>query len=304
MSRKKIGYRTGRTFLLILAIVVTGLGPRAEQRSSFINNAAELTIVHFTDTHLSTLSREAKKTKTPWTHKFSVDGYKLHHKVLGRSKALLEKAVRVTNRIIKPDVVILTGDVVDKAHDRRAFKEAAAQLNRIDAPVLLVQGEHDASDNNNYYHTFFGDFNRTKRIKGFRFFLLPQKPDENRLQNLEEKLADPDARSPLILATHRMLYTSTLMKTLSNLYTSASLVPPRREAILRTLNRARKPILVLCGHSHTNYRECRDNIHLLSTSSLVEYPHELRLIKIGENGRIRTRLYPLSEFSSEEELQN
>lgn len=60
------------------------------------------------------------------------------------SRERLERAVEAIGRLDPaPDAVLVTGDLVD-APDREAYRFVAAALGRIEVPVLVVPGNHDA----------------------------------------------------------------------------------------------------------------------------------------------------------------
>lgn len=278
----------------IIAFLLTALPVLARDSGP----SPDLTIVHLTDLHLS--SRSEGTGETPWTHRFSIGGYKLHKKVLGRTPELLQQAVDAINRVIRPDVVVITGDIVDRSGDADAWDLAVAGINRIEAPVITVRGDHDSGGKGRVYRKHFGATTGEVRIEGYQFTRLGFRPDAQEIAELEGALRRPVEASPRIFCLHRMLIAPELMLQLKKLYTGGGILSPRREQILPVLNAVDEPVLVLCGHSHTNYEGREKNLHVLCTSSLAEYPHELRVVEIRD-GEVTSRVMPLSLFVRNDE---
>jgi len=261
---------------------------------------ADLVVVHLTDLHLSTRPNGA--TDTPWTHKIIIGGYKLHRKCLGRSVELFEEAVRLVNEKVHPDLVVITGDIVDQAKDINAWKAAARIIREIRAPVLVVQGDHDAPAGPETFEKYCGPLYRTAVIKGVPFFVLPFNADEATLNRFEHDCAGTTSASGLkVLCIHRMLKASWLMRKLSKAFYCPTLLSPHRARLLRTLRNSQDNVLVLCGHSHTNYVSRDGNILHVCTSSLAEYPHEMRVLRITGR-RVESRVLRLSALRKKQPL--
>lgn len=257
-----------------------------------INRQADLTIVHLTDLHLSTKANGS--VDTPWTHKIIVGGYKLHHKCLGRTASLLEQAVQTVNTRIRPDVVVITGDIVDRGSDEAAFRKAQELIRQMQCPVIVVEGDHDILGKRHPFERYFGERDGVRTMKGYDFFFIPFAPDRETLARLESRMTGSKSGNLRILCMHRMLRASPLMKKLSQKYCS-TILSPSKDVILAMLKDSNARSLVLCGHSHTNYREQDGNVLHLCTSSLAEYPHELRIVKITD-GKVATKVLRLSKI--------
>jgi len=258
---------------------------------------SDLVIVHLTDLHLSS---SLKETETPWTHKIVLNGYKLHRPCYGKSAELLREAVAVINERIKPDVVVLTGDIVTWGDDLEALKEAAAILKKLACPLIIAKGDHDASrkkESTAVFESCFGEFESSREVGGHSFVTLPYERDEVSSRTLEELAAiPPGVAAPRFLCMHRMLRASALMNTLSKVYCS-TLLSPQRERIINALENGGTPWVVLSGHSHTNHDVTVNGVRYLCTASLAEYPHELRVVKV-KDGETHTRVYTLKELEA------
>lgn len=259
-----------------------------------LRKPADLTIVHLTDLHLSTRADGA--VTTPWTHRIAIGGYKLHRKCLGKSIALFEQAIELINSTIRPDVVVITGDIVDRGSDRAAFEQASALVRRLQCPVVVVEGDHDPCGKEHPFTQYFGDRDGVKTVNGYDLLFLPYNAPDAALDRLQKGLDRENAAGLRILCLHRMLRTSLLMDLLRRKY-GVILLSPRKDELLPMLEQSGGPVLVLCGHSHTNYTERDGNITHVCTSSLAEYPHEMRIVKI-RGAKIRTRTIRLSDLEA------
>lgn len=260
---------------------------------------ADLTVVHLTDLHLSS---RGGVTDTPWTHKMVIDGYKLHRTCTGKAFDLLEKAVAVINGKIKPDVVVITGDVIDHGDDVEALEKAAAIIRRLNCPVIIAKGDHDVAgtaENRERWNAIWGKLDGASEVKGFDFFYLPFEADRGTFKRLADGITGAPGKPALkFLCLHRMLYSSWLMDAFSKRTYGSMLLSPDRETILDLLGKTAGRWLVLCGHSHTNYEKTRGNITEFCTSSLAEYPHELRILKV-KGGDVWTAVVSLDEVDDE-----
>ena len=95
-------------FLLLLLLSLAGCLLWRDNFRFAVASQVDLTIVHMTDLHLSKVGHVEE---TPWTHKISIGGYRLHQPCTARSIQLMERAVDVIEKQVKPDVVVITGDI-------------------------------------------------------------------------------------------------------------------------------------------------------------------------------------------------
>lgn len=258
-------------------------------------NGADLVIVHMSELHLASTG---EIQDTSWTHKIIVGGYKLHKQCTGKSFELLERAVTVINEKIKPDAVVITGDIVNNGDDVEALRKGAELIRKLKCPLIIAKGDHDVAknlENRNAFETEFGPLNGTVTVKGFQFLYIPYEADEKTFEWLKAEISKvPADGKPRFLCMHRMLYASWLMKKLSMKY-CPTLLAPEHEKILDMLDKSSGKWIVLCGHSHTNYERMLKNITELCTASLAEYPHELRIIKL-KDGEVYSNVMNLDEL--------
>ncbi|MDD3545310.1 MAG: metallophosphoesterase [Kiritimatiellae bacterium] len=289
------GLRHARWLFWVAIVCLAGFSLHEGCFSSRLPQNAELTVVHLSDLHLSTRGRVMD---TPWTHKIVVGGYKLHKPCTGKSFDLLEKAVAVVNGEIRPDAVIITGDIVDCGNDGEALKKGAEIIRKLNCPVVIAQGDHDKVGDR--WEAVFGKRDGRTEMKGFSFFHIPFESDAGTFKRLEDGINGAQGHNRTkFLCMHRMLYTSWLMNALSKrFYGRTALLSPDREAIINMLGKTAGRWIVLCGHSHTNHEGTHGNITEFCTSSLAEYPHELRILKV-KGGKVWTSVMCVDKVKDE-----
>lgn len=275
-------------FLLFLLFILHGC------ISSELPDDAEFTAVHLTDLHLAS---DSNVTETPWTNKIIIGGYKLHKPCTGRAFQLLAKAVTLINDKIKPDIVVVTGDLTNNGDDTEALKTGLELLSLLKCPVIIAKGDHDVAkkaESKNVFESLFGPLDGFTILKGYSLFYIPHESNPETLKRLEKGISETqNSKAIRFLCMHRMLYASWGMKTLSKKYAS-TLLAPDNEMIMDILKKSSGQWIVLCGHSHTNYENTEGNITELCTASLAEYPHELRIVKIKAE-KLYTKIINIDE---------
>jgi len=255
-------------------------------RDGYLPEEAELTVVHLTDLHLDT---RGKVMHTPWTHKIAAGRYRLHRPCTGRAFEYLEQAVSQMKDTIKPDVVVITGDVVNHADDNEALRRGVSILSRLQCPVVVAQGDHDVSrrmQNKTDWNDLFGATHGCTVVNNTRFVFLPFAKDEAAFADVLQSVRTVSGRDKIhFLCLHRMLWAPSLMEVLAKRYHGCSVLDPEREKIVEAMEASDGRWMVLCGHSHTDHCRTRGNITQLCAPSLAEYPHIFRVIKI-KNGQV------------------
>jgi predicted MPP superfamily phosphohydrolase len=283
---------------ILLALLGGCLWFQTRNDSRYLPKNADLTVAHLTDLHLSS---KGNLKETPWTHKIVINGYKLHKPCTGKSFELLEKAITVINEKIKPDIVVITGDILNRGDDTEALKKGHEVLAKLKCPVIIAKGDHDIASkpkNKSAFESVFGELDGVLSVKDFPFFYIPYESDDGTFERLKKAIDDSSPKSEIkFLCMHRMLYASWLMNKLSKKY-CPTLLSPKRKMIIDMLEKSSGKWIVLCGHSHTNHEETVNNITELCTSSLAEYPHEFRIIKV-KDGKIYTRIVKLDEYKDD-----
>lgn len=240
--------------------------------------AKDITIVHFSDTHIDTISMDKKTRK------------------LAQSVPMFERAVQKTNQL-KPDIVVFSGDMVNKpiATEFDVFLKIAKKLN---IPFYIALGNHDVgvfggmskevilskynlirgfdiskhcySVIKDDYIFIFMDGTTDKIISANGFF------SKESLEFLDTTLTQNSDKKAIIVQHF-------------------PLVPPfesltheiiGKEEYFKVLDKHTNVIMVLAGHYHAYSEIIRNNVLHITTSSLVQMPHAFREIKVfdEENG--------------------
>lgn len=125
---------------------------------------------------------------------------------------------RINEAKLKPDFVVVTGDVShttdDPAERRKRLKEAKQHLDALEVKTLRVlPGEHDASlDAGEAFKEVFGATHYTFDHQGVRFIALDNVSDpkgklgDTQLEWFRAELAKVDKDAPLVVLTHRPLF--------------------------------------------------------------------------------------------------
>ena len=274
--------KVGAGLLCTVIILSCGFSSSASDK-----NNPQFTIVHITDTHHT--STPPKTTSLSRKHYIRIFGYKLHKPDFANSTRILQNTLEHINKEIKPDMVVITGDIVDRGDDREGMKQVKNMLNKLNCPWYTVIGDHDLNsgqDEKENYKEVFGKINYSLDYKGWNVIMLGIHPGDNDLEWLKNEL-DAKADKPAILCMHKMLIASWLMKKLSKRHYCPELTSPKAGQILNILSNHGRTVVVLSGHSHTNYRTSRNSISYISTASLVEPPYQFRIIKVYKD-RIST----------------
>jgi len=125
---------------------------------------------------------------------------------------LFERAVNRINRFIKPDIVILTGDLIDQndgADAEQLWQRLRAIADRLECPLIALPGNHDGDPQ--AFYRVFPDPGEMLDIKGARFlvFLDPEEPGWN-ARRTPHDLARMEAaaahQGPTIALQHTSLF--------------------------------------------------------------------------------------------------
>lgn len=255
-------------------------------------------IVHMTDLHVSSQAPESWKS-TPLHHKVILGGYKLHRINHYYNKEMLHRAVNLINDRINPELVVISGDLADSRSDKAAYEYVHQELQSLSTDYSVVLGDHDLSPDQNkaWAEKWFSRGPNLQETGSFRIIELPPYPTKKDVAWLKRKL-DQDSDKKIIINQHRMLKAPPLMNLLSKIYVP-SILSPKNKEILELIESHPHIRLVLTGHSHTNYTTRKNGKVFITTSSLAEYPFEIRLIWITEEG-IESSIY--SVFSQRSDI--
>ncbi|MDH7571279.1 MAG: metallophosphoesterase, partial [Armatimonadota bacterium] len=207
----------------------------------------ELTLVHLSDTHVTLRAQRPHAAR------------QLH-----RSTAILENAVAFVNRMVRPDFVLHSGDMVNWADEAAAFDRARRLMDRLDFPWYPVTGNHDPEPRTR------GPLTRrrvytTAPHKGVRVVVLGTyrgAVEPELLQWLRTELSRyPNER--LIVATHHPLYVQGA---------GYHYVADNAGEILDVLRPATNVLAILSGHDHAYSAGVKEGRLSVIAPALVQEP--------------------------------
>ncbi len=208
------------------------------------------------------------------------------------AELLLERAVRRLNRLIRPDLVLVAGDLIDDgdapdAEDR--LRKLRSILEALDCPYRAVPGNHDGDP-----ERFFRVFPRTaasEDIGGLRLvaFADQDEPGFNatrRAADLERiRAAGADCPRPLVALQHVCLFPPERSAAPYN-YTNVAAVVEHLKAAGVTLS--------ISGHYHRGAADCtQDGVTYVNAPGLCEAPFPFLEITL-DGGRVSTRRHTLA----------
>ncbi len=271
--------------LLGLAVVMAASGflSWASDRGEPLFTLVQLTDIHYTVTPPET-------SPLSWKHHLRIFGYRLHRLNLAQVSPILRNTLAYINEKIKPDLVVVTGDMVNRVDDKESMKQVKKWLDTLDVPYHPLMGDRELTggpDKGKNYREVFGEINYAFDYKGWQIIMLGVHPDDEALAWLRSTLKE-NADKPAILCIHQMLIASPLMKWLARrFHHGVELISPRADEIIDIINNYGRVKAVLSGHSHTNYQVRRDGILYISTASLTNIPYQFRVIRVYKD-RIST----------------
>lgn len=205
---------------------------------------------------------------------------------------LLERAVRRINTLIKPEVVLVLGDLTDNgsaSDTEERLLDLRKILAKLSCPYIVIPGNHDGDDD-----LFYRVFNRPGEftdVAGARFlaFIDQEEPGCNAYRSAAELQrfykARADFNGPLIALQHVCLYPTEPKRAPYN-YTNA-------DDILKAMKEA-GVALSISGHHHHGVDPVEvDGTTLITAPGLCEAPFPLLEITL-DNGRVNVKRHELA----------
>lgn len=211
----------------------------------------------------------------------------------GIADVLLERAVRRLNRLIRPDAVLVLGDLVDDgnapgAEDR--LQTLRASLDKLECPYLAIPGNHDG-DSEQFYRVF----SRPKPVEdigGARFlaFVDQEEPRFNASRSKADidriRRAGENYDGPLITLQHVCLFPTRYDDIAPYNYTNA----PEVIAALKDAG----VTLSVSGHHHHGGEDIEeDGVTYVNAPGLCESPFPFLTITVGAD-EIHTQRHELA----------
>ena len=208
---------------------------------------------------------------------------------------LLLRAVHRLNRMIRPDVTLLLGDLIDKGDispGKAHFEYLHTVVQQVVSPVIAIPGNHDGDPE--MFYSFFGKPRETLDIKGVRFvtFVDLKEPGYNARRTKEDLDRMAAARcgfdGPIVSVQHVPLFPPGAADCPYN-YTNA-------EAIIEAMRR-HGIVLAISGHYHDGMELMRgEGTGFVAAPALCKPPFRFLEIEMeGENIRVREHALRIPE---------
>lgn len=247
--------------------------------------AKQIKFVQVTDSHFSSTGNEATQRDVE------------------RSSEYLEKAISDINCVKNLDFVIFTGDNIDQANsdDLKLFIKKANKLN---VPYYIVIGNHEVFKSQNLtkkeYMKIVSENSKSCKEKkpnyifkknGIVFIVVDGAKEiipgpsgyykKDTLKWLDKKLTD-HRNDDVIIFQHFPLVEP---------YYNRSHTTYKADEYLAMLKKHPNVIAIFSGHYHANGENKKDGIYHASAPSLVEDPHNYKIVEIIIKGKNDCQIY-------------
>jgi histidinol phosphatase-like PHP family hydrolase len=192
---------------------------------------------------------------------------------------LIDRLVDRLNRFVRPDLVLLLGDLVDEGSSPdagRHYEALRAAFDRLEAPRIVIPGNHDGPA----FDGIFGAAPETYDLAGIRFlfFLDPEEPGYNarRLPGDIERMRRSRSghAGPIVTVQHVPLFPPGTHECPYRYLNAEEIIATMREARIT---------LALSGHYHPGIRGlCREGMTFHTVGALCERPFVFDVMDIEE----------------------
>ncbi len=260
-------------FLFFLLVGISSAFSAEEIQKNEYNKKKDLRIVHISDTHIETSPKNVRQ------------------RLYANAEELLQDAVKQINQMKNIDIVLFSGDVVNKPTPQNyfLFTKIANGLNYF---WLNAVGNHDTSALREFdkekYLFFMNSHNRLYNFKNNYFSYKPKKGyaiisldggiddrisangyfSREQLEWLDVKLKKLKKNKVIILQHFPVVEP----------FRSVSHVTLNTKEYNAVINKHKNVIAILSGHYHCAKITEKDGILHVSTPALVEYPNAFRVI--------------------------
>jgi len=269
-------------FVLFFLSLITGIGNAQENTSS-----SNFFFIQITDPQFGMFESD--------------DGF-------SKETELYEKAVIEINRL-KPEFVVITGDLVNNKNDRTQVAEFKRITSKIKSktPVYYSPGNHDIGQspteqdinifNKNYGHDRFYFKKKKSLFIGMNSCIIKANtPVLEQLQFnwLNKKLSKGKGANHIILFSHYPFF----IKSFDETETYSNIAPETRNRYL-SLFKEYNVDVIFAGHLHNNASAKFGDMEMVTTSAvgkpLGKAPSGIRIIKVYPN-KIESSYYGLDEI--------
>jgi len=233
--------------------------------------------VHITDTHCISNAKFKKEPKNI----IQIGPYRAHWKDSYHSFLILEKTIEYINEKIKPSFLVHTGDISENGNFND-LKKSREILRKLNCPFYIIKGDHDGIKNKNFEKIFKKRCYSTS-YNGWHFIFVSIYPDEEEIEWIKKDISK-HSQKPTVFLTHRLIICDNLTSSLvKKFYGNIPLLMEKADFFRSFLKESKNVKLVISGHIHTNLHYKENGINFISTTALLEIPHQFRVFEFYKN---------------------
>lgn len=204
---------------------------------------------------------------------------------------LIQRAVYRLNRLIKPDVVLVLGDIIDnaeKADAEERLVKLKSIIDKLDAPYIAIPGNHDG--NPDLFYKFFDRPDDILDFEGIRFlsFIDREEPGYNASRSSKDierfYKAGDNYKGPVVALQHVPLFPEKLSIAPYNYVNADDIISVMKETGV---------LLSVSGHYHKGAETFEDGgVNFVTAPALCESPYPLTVLTI-DNGKTEIEIHNL-----------
>lgn len=195
---------------------------------------------------------------------------------------LLLRAVRRFNRLIRPDAVVILGDMLDAGSQpghEEGYRRLRKTLDLLDCPWLAIPGNHDAPEHE--FYKFLPRPEGSLDVKGsLRIvpFIDPEEPGYNARRDVEglrrmDHVRDDGWRGPILAVQHVPVFPEGSSPCPYSYTNAAEIIEAMRRNGIST---------AVAGHYHKGFELVRDSsLAFAAVPALCERPFEYMILEIS-----------------------
>jgi calcineurin-like phosphoesterase family protein len=217
---------------------------------------------------------------------FSYNKVEIAQRIGHCADTFLAQAIQKFNCSIKPDIVLLAGDLLDNSFKSRLlYNKLKEVLKSLEAPFIVIPGNHDTQQD---FYEEFGELPDYVDINGFRIipFDDPELPGFHAVRNakdlarLQKNASEFDG--PVISLQHVPLIEAAKNPCREHFTNADEII-----AMIRNINGG----ITISGHAHAGVEGTinNDNVHSIVVPAFCETPFKYMIIDADTNLNIKTR---------------
>jgi calcineurin-like phosphoesterase family protein len=192
---------------------------------------------------------------------------------------LLKKSIIMANEVVKPDIFLAAGDMIDRPEEPQLLEDLAGLFNDLKMPFLVIPGNHDPAPE--IFYRTMPQVPEYLDVKGFRFIPFPydkETPGWNACREKSEidKLNRLNKDLPVIMFQHVPVFKPGRVGCFYNY-----------DNVQEIFENCENVVLSISGHWHFGYcPSFSAPFASIAVPSLCEERYAVSTIELAENGEI------------------